>query len=135
MILRLYPLSIMASESRFTLNYQPGGGSDIGAGIYDDGYLRVEPENYYVSCAGKRISLPLKEFLIFSRLARNADRVVSSEELWRFAWGDLPFNSLSLRVHVHRLRRTFQPFGLGIQSMVGVGYRLSLDDDQVKLLS
>jgi two-component system response regulator RegX3 len=93
--------------------------------LYDDGYLRVEYENYYVSCGGKRISLPLKEFLIFSRLARNVDRVVHSEEIWRAAWGDGPFNSLSLRVHIHRLRRTFQPFGLRIESMVGVGYSLS----------
>ena len=93
--------------------------------FYDDGYLRVEYENYYVSCGGKRISLPLKEFLIFSRLARNIDRVVHSEEIWRAAWGDAPFNSLSLRVHIHRLRRTFQPFGLRIESTVGVGYSLS----------
>src|SRR5262245_57011054 len=93
-------------------------------GVYDDGFLRVEHENYYVACGGKRISLPLKEFLILSRLARNVERIVASEEIWRSAWGDSPFNSLSLRVHIHRLRRTFHPFGLRIESMVGVGYCL-----------
>jgi len=94
---------------------------------YDDGYLRVEHDSYYVACGGKRISLPLKEFLIFSRLARNADRVVASEDIWRSAWGDSPFNSLSLRVHIHRLRQTFRPFGLRIVSMVGIGYCLIVD--------
>jgi DNA-binding response OmpR family regulator len=73
------------------------------ADAYDDGYLRVEHDNYYVACGGKRISLPLKEFLVFSRLARNADRVVPSEEIWRSAWGDAAFKSLSLLVHIHRL--------------------------------
>jgi DNA-binding response OmpR family regulator len=34
---------------------------------------------------------------------------------------------LSLRVHIHRLRRTFHPFGVRIESMVGVGYCLSVD--------
>src|SRR5262245_7634977 len=78
--------------------------------VYDDGYLRIEHDNYYIRCAGKRISLPRKEFLIFSRLARNVERVVTAEEIWRAAWrGDLPFNSLTLRVHIHRLRRTFHP--------------------------
>ena len=57
------------------------------ATVYDDGYLRVEPENYYVACGGKRVSLPLKEFLIFSRLASNADRIVPSEEIWPYGWG------------------------------------------------
>ena len=97
------------------------------ATVYDDGYLRVEPDNYYVACGGKRVSLPLKEFLIFSRLASNADRIVPSEEIWRAGWGDSTFNSLSLRVHIHRLRQTFQPFGLRIESMVGVGYYLSVE--------
>lgn len=48
------------------------------ADVYDDGYLRVEHTNYYVSCGGALVSLPRKEFLIFSRLARGAGRVVTS---------------------------------------------------------
>lgn len=117
----------MASEPRFSVQQGLLVGDDHEANVYDDGYLRVEHDNYYVACGGKRIALPLKEFLVFSRLARNADRVVPSEEIWRSAWGDSPFNSLSLRVHIHRIRRTFQPFGLRIESMVGVGYCLSVE--------
>lgn len=116
----------MSSEPRFPVT-QHTLDNDHEANVYDDGYLRVEHDSYYVACGGKRVSLPLKEFLVFSRLARNADRVVPSEEIWRSAWGDSPFNSLSLRVHIHRLRRTFQPFGLRIESMVGVGYCLSVE--------
>ena len=112
-----------------------GNGADQAPNVYDDGYLRVEHDNYYVRCGGKRVSLPLKEFLIFSRLARNAERVVTAEEIWRSAWRDeTPFNSLSLRVHIHRLRRTFHQFDVRIESMVGVGYCLSrdhpIDDDR-----
>lgn len=117
----------MASEPRFSSTQHTLAATDQEANVYDDGYLRVEHDNYYVACGGKRISLPLKEFLVFSRLARNPDRVVPSEEIWRSAWGDSPFNSLSLRVHIHRLRRTFRPFALRIESMVGVGYCLSVE--------
>ena len=117
----------MASEPRYPFTQPPSAVSDQPANVYDDGYLRIEYDNYYVACGGKRISLPLKEFLIFSRLARNVERTVTSPEIWRSAWEtNAPFNSLSLRVHIYRLRRTFHPFGLRIESMVGVGYCLSV---------
>lgn len=94
--------------------------------VYDDGYLRIEHDNYYIACDGQRLSLPRKEFLIISRLARKRDRIVTSEEIWRYAWGSgSQFNARSLRVHIHRLRNILTPLGLRIESMVGVGYRLS----------
>jgi DNA-binding response OmpR family regulator len=123
----------MASEPGIPVSKHGVAGNDPVSDVYDDGYLRVEYDKYYIACGGNRISLPLKEFRVFSRLARSADRVVPSEEIWRAAWGDSPFNSLSLRVHIHRLRRTFQPFGLRIESMVGVGYCLSLTNKQEDL--
>jgi len=118
----------MASEPRPPFEKKVLARGAYKANVYDDGFLRIEHENYYVACGGRRVSLPLKEFQIFSRLARNADRVVTSEEIWRCAWGEAPFNSLSLRVHIHRLRRTFHAFGIRIESMVGVGYCLSTDN-------
>ena len=96
------------------------------ADVYDDGRLRVEHDNYYVALAGRHARLPRKEFLLLSRLARNAGRVVASGELWRHAWpASSPFNAESLHVHVYRLRRRLAPHGLRIESMVGVGYRLA----------
>ncbi|HEY0322275.1 MAG TPA: helix-turn-helix domain-containing protein [Pyrinomonadaceae bacterium] len=94
--------------------------------VYDDGNLRVEHDNYYVSCGESVLQLPRKEFLILSRLARNPDRIVSSEEIWLRAWGlSAPFNAESLHVHIYRLRRRLAPFGVNIETMVNVGYRLS----------
>lgn len=95
--------------------------------IYDDGYLRVEHDNYYVACGGSTLQLPRKEFLIVSRLTHNPERIVSSEEIWRHAWGGRAvFNAESLHVHIYRLRRKLAPYGLQIQTMVNVGYRLLL---------
>ena len=54
--------------------------------VYDDGYLRVEHENYYLACGGQPVYLPRVEFLLMSRLSRSINRVVRSEELWRAAW-------------------------------------------------
>jgi DNA-binding response OmpR family regulator len=101
------------------------GARDAGGGVYDDGRLRVEHDNYYVSLAGRVLKLPRKEFLILSRLARNPERIVASEELWRHAWGGrAAFNAESMHVHIYRLRRKLEPHGLQIETMVNVGYRL-----------
>lgn len=95
--------------------------------VYDDGYLRVEHKNYYVSCAGHSLKLPRTEFLIFSRLARSPDRIVPAEELWEYTWGrEKPLNPESLHVYIYRLRHKLQPYSLSIETMVNVGYRLLL---------
>lgn len=99
---------------------------EMKSNVYDDGHLRVEHDNYYVSCGGIVLQLPRKEFLILSRLARNPDRIVSSEEIWLCAWGGTSaFNAESLHVHIYRLRRRLAPFEINIETMVNVGYCLS----------
>jgi DNA-binding response OmpR family regulator len=63
--------------------------------------------------------------LIVSRLARNIERNIVTEEIWRHAWGNgSPINAGTLRVHINNLRNKLTPFGLRIESMVNVGYRL-----------
>jgi DNA-binding response OmpR family regulator len=98
------------------------------ADVYDDGYLRVEHKNYYVACAGQSLKLPRTEFLIFSRLARTPERIVTAEDLWQYAWGnDKPVNTESLHVYIYRLRNKLIPYNLRIDTMVNVGYRLLLN--------
>ncbi len=113
--------------TELTLTTPTGGGfRSMEENVYDDGRLRVEHDNYYVACDETVLQLPRKEFLILSRLARNPDRIVASEEIWQSAWGnDTAFNAESLHVHIYRLRRRLAPFGINIETMVNVGYRLS----------
>ena len=95
--------------------------------VYDDGYLRVEHESYYVSCDRQPIYLPRVEFLLLSRLSRSINRVVKSEDLWRAAWADTkPLNCGSLHVYMHRLRNKLSPHKVQIDTVVNVGYRLIL---------
>lgn len=96
--------------------------------VYDDGYLRVEHRNYYVACKRVSLKLPRTEFLIFSRLVRTPNRIVTSDELWTSVWGtNKPLNSESLHVYIYRLRAKLAEFGLQIETMVNVGYRLILN--------
>ena len=101
------------------------GGDQLPEDIFDDGFLRVEHRNYYVACGGTPIKLPRTEFLIFSRLVRTPDRIVTAEDLWTSVWGDnKPLNPESLHVYIYRLRAKVTRFGLQIETMVNVGYRL-----------
>src|SRR6266850_6601229 len=100
------------STTEMALTELPGQ-SQSTADVYDDGYLRVEHKNYYVSCAGQSIKLPRTEFLIFSRLARTPERIVTAEELWQYAWGnDKPVNAESLHVYIYRLRNKLTAYEL-----------------------
>ena len=93
--------------------------------IYDDGFLAVEHKNYYVAGGGSSVKLPRTEFLIFSRLARTPDRIVTADDLWSSVWsGNKPLNTESLHVYIYRLRAKLAAFGLQIETMVNVGYRL-----------
>ena len=93
--------------------------------VYDDGYLRIEHANYYLTCEGQPVYLPRVEFLLISRLSRSIERIVTSEDLWRAAWGDdKPLNCGSLHVYIHRLRNKLRPYNLRIDALVNVGYRL-----------
>jgi len=97
----------------------------VAGDVYDDGYLRVEHKNYYVTCGGQSLKLPRTEFLILSRLARSPERIVTAEDLWEYAWGnDKPVNMESLHVYIYRLRNKLNPHRLQIETMVNVGYRL-----------
>ena len=100
--------------------------------VYDDGYLRVEHENYYLACGGQPLYFPRVEFLLISRLSRTINRVVRSEELWRAAWDDSkPLNSASLQVYIHRLRTKLLPYKLQIDTVINVGYRLLKSSDEI----
>jgi DNA-binding response OmpR family regulator len=97
---------------------------DVETNVYDDGYLRVEHDNYFAACQGRLLRLPRAEFLILSRLVQTPERIVTVEELWQHVWGDArALNTESLHVYIYRLRSKIKPLGIKIDTMIHVGYR------------
>ncbi len=101
--------------------------------IFDDGYLRVEYDRFYITCRGTPIySISRKEFLILACLLRAHGRPVPHQEVWRYGWGTVEeLKDQVLRVHVTNLRRKMTPYGIEIASMIGVGYYLQIIPDGV----
>ena len=98
----------------------------IQADIYHDSCLYLEHKRYFVSAKGKSLALTRTEFRILSRLIRGINGIVAFEDLWHNAWGPgNSFNLKSIHVFVSRVRRKLAPFGVRVDSVVGVGYILS----------
>ena len=94
--------------------------------IYDDSCLHLEHKRYFVTAKGKALPLTKTEFRILSRLLRGINSIVTFEDLWGYAWGtNKSLNLKSIHVFVSRVRLKLAPFGIRVDSVVGVGYILS----------
>jgi DNA-binding response OmpR family regulator len=117
-------LFFMESSMSLQLSSSFKSASEQTSDVYDDGYLRVEHKNYYIACGGVSLKLPRTEFLVVSRLVQSANRIVAAEDLWVCGWGNKRLNPESLHVHIYRLRNKLMPYGISIETMVNVGYKL-----------
>jgi DNA-binding response OmpR family regulator len=93
--------------------------------VYDDGILVIDPSTFSVLCGGRDVRLTRKEFALLSELARNQGRVLTREVLLDRVWGLAYYgDSRTLDVHIRRLRQKLGDPAL-IETVTGVGYRLS----------
>jgi two-component system KDP operon response regulator KdpE len=93
---------------------------------YDDGYLRVDLEARQVSVQGKLIQLTPIEYQVLACLLRNADCVVSVDDILQEVWG-MGYRESQNYVHVYisRLRSKLgAPPGehAYLRNQHGVGY-------------
>jgi DNA-binding response OmpR family regulator len=89
--------------------------------------LTIDVIGRKVTRAGKEIRLTAKEYLLLEYLARNANRIMSKDQIMERVW-DLNFDPGSniVEVHIYQLRRKVDrefEFPL-IETVVGLGYML-----------
>lgn len=96
------------------------------------GDLVVDVPRRHVSRSGRDLSLTRKEFGVLEVLVAAEGRVVSSEELLEKVWDEHtdPFTN-AIRITVMTLRRKLGDPPL-IDTVVGVGYRISADQPAVR---
>ena len=93
--------------------------------VYDDGVLAIDPSAFSVRCRGREVRLTRKEFALLEELARNQGRVITREALLDRVWGLAYYgDSRTLDVHIRRLRQKLGEPAI-IETVTGVGYRLS----------
>ena len=95
-------------------------------GSIQAGPLTICPERHEVRVAGEPVTLTYKEFLLLQLLAENLELVLTREVLLDRIWGlGAERENRTLDVHIRTLRAKLGQAGSMIQTVRGVGYRLS----------
>lgn len=96
--------------------------------IYQDPYLTIELRQERVLVQDEEVKLTATEFKLLSYLFRNAERVVTHEELIRDIWGDAETSATkrSLKLYMFYLRRKIEQHPdapVYLKTAWGIGYR------------
>jgi DNA-binding response OmpR family regulator len=90
------------------------------------GELFMDHKTYRASLRGEDLTLPLKEFELLFKLASQAGKTFSRDQLIEEIWGyDFEGNERTLDVHINRLRERFpeERCSFRIRTIRGLGYR------------
>lgn len=90
------------------------------------GEVSLDPGARRVTCRGREIDLPAREFEVLHELMLCAGRVLSREQLQQrvYRWGE-EVESNAIEVHIHYLRKKLAPEA--IRTIRGVGYMMPRD--------
>jgi two-component system phosphate regulon response regulator PhoB len=90
------------------------------------GDLNLDPVTHRVSWQGAPLKLGPTEFKLLNFLMRHPERVHSRAQLLDKVWGDHVFiEERTVDVHVKRLREALGMAGALVETVRGVGYRLT----------
>jgi two-component system phosphate regulon response regulator PhoB len=91
------------------------------------GGLQLDGATHRVSFNDQAIKLGPTEFKLLNYLMHHAERVHSRSQLLDRVWGDHVFiEERTVDVHVKRLREALGEAGRMVETVRGVGYRLSV---------
>ena len=93
---------------------------------YTLGTLFVDPERHIVRDGDREVSLTLKEFQVLSLLLERAGTVFTRDQLLNTIWGyEFDGASRTVDVHIRTLRQKLGSSGDCIETVRGVGYKIS----------
>jgi len=113
---------IKALLRRFQYTYQE---------VITIGEVTINHRSYEVTCNGKTMMLPMKEFELLAQLASFPNQTFTREMLIETIWGmDFTGDDRTVDVHIKRLRKRFakETDSFSIQTIRGVGYKLEVNN-------
>lgn len=107
---------------RTTVKQNSGSGYSVGG-------LNVDPARHIVEYKGEDISLTLKEFEMLCYLMENMGFVLTRDQILNKIWGySFDGESRTIDVHIRTLRQKLGEAGELIETVRGIGYKISGDD-------
>ncbi len=93
------------------------------------GSLQLNRQTREATLSGELLKLRTKEFDLLFALAQNLQTVMSREQLLSLVWGyAFSGETRTVDVHVNHLRQHLRDSELQIETLRGVGYRLTVGD-------
>lgn len=90
------------------------------------GDIEIDTQKHEVTAAGEVVNLTLKEYELLKRLMENQNVVMTRDRLLEDIWGyDFDGETRTVDVHVRTLRQKLGSCGDKIETVRGVGYRMS----------
>ncbi len=90
------------------------------------GELEIKLKKHEVTAAGEVVTLTLKEYELLKRLMQNPNIVMTRDRLLEEIWGyDFDGETRTVDVHIRTLRQKLGVSGELIETVRGVGYRIS----------
>ena len=91
------------------------------------GDLTIDPARREVRLSSRLLSLRTQEFDLLLTLAEHRGRVLSREQILQKAWGfDFYGQTRTVDVHVAHLRRKIEGSSVTIETVTGIGYKLTV---------
>ena len=101
-------------------------GSVSSEDTFEIGEIRLDPNKHELTVHGEVVNLTLKEYELLKRLMKNSNIVLTRDQLLEDIWGyDFDGETRTVDVHVRTLRQKLGDAGEQIETVRGVGYRMS----------
>ena len=101
-------------------------GSVSSEDTFEIGEIQLDPKKHEVTVHGEVVNLTLKEYELLKRLMKNSNIVLTRDQLLEDIWGyDFDGETRTVDVHVRTLRQKLGDAGEQIETVRGVGYRMS----------
>lgn len=101
-------------------------GSVSSEDTFEIGEIWLDPKKHEVTVHGEVVNLTLKEYELLKRLMKNSNIVLTRDQLLEDIWGyDFDGETRTVDVHVRTLRQKLGDAGEQIETVRGVGYRMS----------
>ena len=125
------PFAMPELLARIRMVSRRGAGNSIDHRL-KAGDLILDPQTFTLSCSGssRSVRLGAKEYQLMEYLIRNADQVLSREQITQRVWGydaDAEYNNVDVYVSFLRKKIKFVHSEAKISAVRGIGYELEAE--------
>lgn len=100
---------------------------------YTCGPLYLNPTRHIVQVNGRDVTLTLKEFQVLELLMEHGGSVLTRDQLLSIVWGyEFDGASRTVDVHIRTLRQKLEEAGSCIETVRGIGYRLTASTEAAR---